>query len=163
MQNKPKTKTKKQTQTSTSLPWDLADESSQPPPQKRTKSSELYRRQHGISPERTIRELASLTQHPLTRERHRDRDRDNKEANDRERRDRSLELRESLLGQALEGGPTLIVPTQVRENILSEISLSTNNSTFCCRSTRTWRHCRRKAPAKTQTHQTMTHPTVTSR
>lgn len=101
-------------QTSTSLPWELPDDNSQPPPQKRTKSSELYKRQHGISlsPERTIgREHISLQQqHALTRERVRDR-RDSKESS--RDRDRSLELRESLLGQALEGGPTLIVPSQV--------------------------------------------------
>lgn len=30
-------------------------------------------------------------------------------------RDRSLELRESLLGQALEGGPTLIVPPSMQQ------------------------------------------------
>lgn len=44
----------------------------------------------------------------------RDRDRDlldRQEDSNTRSRDRSLELRESLLGQALEGGPTLIVPT----------------------------------------------------
>lgn len=40
-------------QTSTSLPWDLHDDRSQhltPPPQKRIKSIDLYRAQHGLSP-----------------------------------------------------------------------------------------------------------------
>lgn len=64
-----------------------------------------------------------MQQHSLSRERDRERNRDREresrdrsDRSDRERereRDRSLELRDSLLGQALEGGPTLIVPTQV--------------------------------------------------
>lgn len=64
-----------------------------------------------------------MQQHSLSRERDRERNRereresrDRSDRSDRERereRDRSLELRDSLLGQALEGGPTLIVPTQV--------------------------------------------------
>lgn len=96
------------------------------------KSAELYRVQHGLSPESLRDHISPLTQHPLQRsrdrdrddrnrerdhERNRDRDRDhNQNSRDRSResRDQSLELRESLLGQALEGGPTLIVPsTQV--------------------------------------------------
>ncbi|XP_030240038.1 protein abrupt isoform X2 [Drosophila navojoa] len=81
--------------------WDLSDmEGSRkshltPPPQKRIKSADLFRAQHGISPERLLidRDFPVAGQHPLTRNRSRDTSKD---------RDRSLELRESLLGQALE-------------------------------------------------------------
>lgn len=111
-----------------------------PPPQKRIKSADLYRAQHGISPteleistkEHDIQPLPPHHHHHHhQRERNSDRSRDNsmdmsrsrerdrsRESNrdrdhDRDRdRDRSLDLRESLLGQALEaGGPTLLVPT----------------------------------------------------
>ncbi|XP_055634409.1 serine/threonine-protein kinase pakD isoform X4 [Toxorhynchites rutilus septentrionalis] len=101
--------------TSTSLPWELPDDNqSVPPPQKRTKSSELYRKQHGLSPDDPIPvEHLPVGQHPLTRERDRNKDKSKDlrsfEARDR---DRSLELRESLLGQALEGGPTLSIPSK---------------------------------------------------
>lgn len=87
-----------------------------PPPQKRIKSVDLYRAQHGISPERplsppTMNHLRSLS---------RDRDRDllmerHSDEQSQMSRDRSLELRESLLGQALEGGPTLSVPTNMQQ------------------------------------------------
>lgn len=84
-----------------------------PPPQKRIKSADLYRAQHGMSPDRplsppTMNHLRSLS---------RDRDRDLLERRDEQSlsRDRSLELRESLLGQALEGGPTLIVPSSMQQ------------------------------------------------
>lgn len=99
-----------------------------PPPQKRIKSVDLYRAQHGISPDRepSLKDvqplLAVAAAHHL-----RDRDRGSDRSRDRERnrssdhnrsrdssthdRDRSSDLRESLLGQALEGGPTLIVPS----------------------------------------------------
>lgn len=98
-----------------------------PPPQKRIKSIDLYRAQHGMSPTDTD----SLTKdHPLQhlQNRHRNSNRSRDHSRDHSRdmsneRDRSrdsmhhdhdrtaAELRESLLGQALEGGPTLIVPT----------------------------------------------------
>lgn len=99
-----------------------------PPPQKRIKSIDLYRAQHGMSPSDT--ETMSKD-HPL-QHLHRHRNRDSNRSRDHSRdhsrdmsneRDRSrdsirhdhdrtaAELRESLLGQALEGGPTLIVPT----------------------------------------------------
>ncbi|KAM8716368.1 hypothetical protein ACLKA7_003274 [Drosophila subpalustris] len=86
---------------SSSNHWDLSDmEGSRkshltPPPQKRIKSADLFRAQHGISPERLLidRDFPVAGQHPLTRNRSRDTSKD---------RDRSLELRESLLGQALE-------------------------------------------------------------
>lgn len=97
------------TQTSTSIPWDFTDDSSQPtpPPQKRIKSAELYKKQHGISAEQImIRDHVSIQQHSLRRERDKSKD-------SSRNRDRSLELKESLLSQALEGGPTLIVPSQV--------------------------------------------------
>uniref|UniRef100_A0A6P4E3Y5 Protein abrupt-like n=1 Tax=Drosophila rhopaloa TaxID=1041015 RepID=A0A6P4E3Y5_DRORH len=67
-----------------------------PPPQKRIKSADLFRAQHGISPERLLldREFPVAGQHPLTRNRGgRDTSKD---------RERNMELRESLLGQALE-------------------------------------------------------------
>ncbi|GAB0096343.1 Protein abrupt [Sergentomyia squamirostris] len=100
------------------MPWDLADDRSSqhmntPPPQKRIKSADLYRAQHGISPDR--RDGNSPGSGPVQM---RDKDRESRDREvDRSRkssldRDRSLELRDSLLGQALEGGPTLIVPSQ---------------------------------------------------
>jgi hypothetical protein len=48
---------------------------------------------------------SSLQQHALRRDR--DKSKDSRE------RDRSVEMKESLLSQALEGGPTLTIPTQV--------------------------------------------------
>lgn len=73
-----------------------------PPPQKRIKSADLFRAQHGISPERFVLDRDfPLGQHPLTRER----DRSRGEPRDISREtsnDRSLDLRDSLLGQALE-------------------------------------------------------------
>uniref|UniRef100_A0A182W7B8 BTB domain-containing protein n=1 Tax=Anopheles minimus TaxID=112268 RepID=A0A182W7B8_9DIPT len=113
--------------TSTSLPWELPDDNNPaPPPQKRTKSSELYRKQHGLSPDDPIPlDLLPVGQHPLTRERDRSKDKSKQDHHHRgssehdlhhhhhhRERDRSLELRESLLGQALEGGPTLTVPSK---------------------------------------------------
>ncbi|XP_040163507.1 protein abrupt isoform X4 [Anopheles arabiensis] len=112
--------------TSTSLPWELPDDNNPaPPPQKRTKSSELYRKQHGLSPDDPIPlDLLPIGQHPLTRERDRSKDKskdhhhrgssehDLHHHHHHRERDRSLELRESLLGQALEGGPTLTVPSK---------------------------------------------------
>ncbi|KAH8249172.1 hypothetical protein KR032_006981 [Drosophila birchii] len=82
--------------------WDLGEmEGSRkshltPPPQKRIKSADLFRAQHGISPERLLidRDFPVAGQHPLTRNRSgRDTSKD---------RERNMELRESLLGQALE-------------------------------------------------------------
>lgn len=66
-----------------------------PPPQKRIKSADLFRAQHGISPERLLmdREFPVAGQHALTR----NRDRSRETSHDRDR-----EMRESLLGQALE-------------------------------------------------------------
>ena len=86
--------------------WDLSDNNDNnrnssshltPPPQKRIKSADLFRAQHGISPERLLleREFPVAGQHPLTR----NRDRSRETSRDR---DRNMELRESLLGQALE-------------------------------------------------------------
>lgn len=109
--------------TSTSLPWELPEDTTPaPPPQKRTKSSELYRKQHGLSPDDPIPlDLLPVPgQHPLTRERDRSKDKSKlsgggsnaMDFDGHRDRDRSLELRESLLGQALEGGPTLSVPSK---------------------------------------------------
>ncbi|XP_055858398.1 protein abrupt isoform X2 [Episyrphus balteatus] len=105
--------------------WDLSDDNRTshltPPPQKRIKSADLFRAQHGISPERLLIERefpvnssggvgigssnSNSGQHPLTRERNRDRDHSRETSRDRDRdRDRSLELRDSLLSQALESG-----------------------------------------------------------
>lgn len=104
--------------------WDLSDENRTshltPPPQKRIKSADLFRAQHGISPERLLidREFpvnsssgnSNSGQHPLTRERNRDRDHSRETSRDRDRdRDRSLELRDSLLSQALESGQQMSV------------------------------------------------------
>ncbi|XP_055589916.1 protein abrupt isoform X2 [Uranotaenia lowii] len=126
--------------TSTSLPWEPPEDNrgNAPPPQKRTKSSELYRKQHGLSPDDPIPiEHMPVGQHPLTRDRDRSKDKQSSkdslrdfEHRDRDHRDRSLELRDSLLGQALEGGPTLSVPSSVGAN--NHISITpgklTNNS-----------------------------------
>jgi len=99
-----------QNQSSTSIPWDLiTDDSSQPtpPPQKRIKSIELYKKQHGLTDEQLIaRDRLALQQHALRRER-------DKSKESSHERDRSLEMKESLLSQALEGGPTLTIPSQV--------------------------------------------------
>lgn len=103
----------KQNQSSTSIPWDMiTDDSSQPtpPPQKRIKSAELYKKQHGLSDDQLlVRDHLSVTiqQHALRRDR--DKSKDSRE------RDRSVEMKDSLLSQALEGGPTqLTVTPQVR-------------------------------------------------
>ncbi|CAH1717784.1 unnamed protein product [Chironomus riparius] len=99
-----------QNQSSTSIPWDMiTDDSSQPtpPPQKRIKSAELYKKQHGLTDEQmVVRDhlASSLQQHALRR----DRDK----SKESQSRDRSVEMKESLLSQALEGGPTLTIPTQ---------------------------------------------------
>lgn len=103
-----------QNSNSISTPWDMQDDNStsNPPPQKRTKSSELFKKQHGFSPERLLPAMnLPPQQHALTRERRSKSEQDSKDR-DRER-DRSMDFKESLLGQALEGGPTLIVPPQV--------------------------------------------------
>ncbi|XP_055713335.1 protein abrupt isoform X12 [Phlebotomus papatasi] len=108
------------------LPWDLPDDRSNqnlvntPPPQKRIKSIDLYRAQHGLSPDRNTEGNSPSSQGQM---REKDRDRSDRES-DRSRkssleRDRSLELRDSLLGQALEGGPTLIVPSQKHPDLAS--------------------------------------------
>lgn len=94
--------------------WDMQDDNStsNPPPQKRTKSSELFKKQHGFSPERLLPAInPPLQQHALTRERRSKSEQENRERE--KERDRSMEFKDSLLGQALEGGPTLIVPSQV--------------------------------------------------
>lgn len=108
-------------QTSTSLPWELPDDRSShltPPPQKRIKSADLYRAQHGLSPDRdrdaALKDvqplLAAAAAHHL---RSGDRSRDRVRIKDHSRssrdsstqdRDRSTDLRDSLLGQALESG-----------------------------------------------------------
>jgi hypothetical protein len=89
----------------------ITDDSSQPtpPPQKRIKSVELYKKQHGLTDDHLmVREhLQPRTQqHALRRER----DKSKESSHDR---DRSLEMKDSLLSQALEGGPTLTIPNQV--------------------------------------------------
>jgi hypothetical protein len=88
----------------------ITDDSSQPtpPPQKRIKSVELYKKQHGLTDDQLMvrdQMQSRVHQHALRRERDKSRD-----SNDR---DRSLEMKESLLSQALEGGPTLTIPPQV--------------------------------------------------
>lgn len=90
--------------------WEMiADDSSQPtpPPQKRIKSSELFKRQHGLTDDQLVTGdlLMPIGQHALRRDR--DKSKENHE------RDRSVEMKESLLSQALEGGPTLTIAPQV--------------------------------------------------
>lgn len=104
-----------------------------PPPQKRIKSADLYRAQHGLSPERDMVPkdvqplLAAVVSHRRSNERNRDRERNRASSCDQIRsrdssathdRDRSAELRDSLLGQALEGGPTLTVAVLFHSNVL---------------------------------------------
>lgn len=96
-----------------------------PPPQKRIKSADLFRAQHGISPERLLidRDFPVAGQHPLTR----NRDRSRETSRDRER---EREMRESLLGQALENSNGLQVSIaknktrciQIKRVILREYS-----------------------------------------
>lgn len=91
--------------------WDMiADDSSQPtpPPQKRIKSSELFKKQHGLTDEQLMVAdmILPVGQHPLRRDR-------DKSKESHHERDRSIEMKESLLSQALEGGPTLTVAPQV--------------------------------------------------
>lgn len=88
--------------------------------------------QHGLSPESLRDHMSPLTQHPLHRTRGRDLERNLHHSRDRDRsresRDASLEMRESLLGQALEGGPTLIVPSsQVITKYLSFLFIKNQN------------------------------------
>ncbi|KAG5683675.1 hypothetical protein PVAND_012941 [Polypedilum vanderplanki] len=90
-------------------PVSRIDDSSQPtpPPQKRIKSAELYKKQHGLTDDQLLVRDSLQTrvqQHALRRERDK-----SKDSHDR---DRSLEMKESLLSQALEGGPTLTIPNQ---------------------------------------------------
>ncbi|XP_055680379.1 protein abrupt isoform X10 [Lutzomyia longipalpis] len=97
---------------SPTLPWDMSDDRSShtmgtPPPQKRIKSADLYRAQHGISPERGV------DGNPLPGQlRDKDRDRSDGDRSRKSSMERNMGLRDSLLEQALEGGPTLIEPTQ---------------------------------------------------
>lgn len=101
-----------------------------PPPQKRIKSVDLYRAQHGLSPSENDsnnkdHDIQPIPPHHHQRSRNSDRSRDNSldMSHDRDRsrdsnrdhdRDRSLELRESLLGQALEAtGSTAIPPVLI--------------------------------------------------
>ena len=92
----------------------ITDDSSQPtpPPQKRIKSAELYKKQHGLTDEQLmVREhLTSSIQQQHALRRDRDKSKDSHE------RDRSVEMKESLLSQALEGGPTLTIAPQVAKN-----------------------------------------------
>jgi hypothetical protein len=91
--------------TSTSIQWDFTDDSSQhtPPPQKRIKSAELYKKQHGLTDDQLMTREIVIGQHPLHRER-------DKSKEPKDTREKSLEVKDSLLSQALEGGPTLIIP-----------------------------------------------------
>lgn len=124
-------------QTSTSLPWEMPEDTKSkrhltPPPQKRIKSADLYRAQHGISPERDLinKDLQPLLSanapvHRRSSDRNRDRPRNRTASCEQNRsrdsssthdRDRSTELRDSLLGQALEGGPTLTISVSIQLN-----------------------------------------------
>lgn len=145
----------KQNQSSTSIPWDLiADDSSQPtpPPQKRIKSAELYKKQHGLTDDQlVVRDHVSIQQHALRRER--DKSKDSRE------RDRSLEMKESLLSQALEGGPTLTIPTQVTFLRHWQLYLTANLTNSYANSTRTCNRFKRRAPARIQTAATLWRPT----
>lgn len=112
-------------QTSTSLPWELDERSTHltpPPPQKRIKSADLYRAQHGISPDRadvSLKEmqpiLAAAAAYHTRAERGRNRSKENNRSRDSSSLDRegNSELRDSLLGQALEAGTTLSVASVV--------------------------------------------------
>lgn len=110
-----------------------------PPPQKRIKSADLYRAQHGLSPEREMASkdiqplLAAASGHRRSNERNRDRERNrasscdqniSRDSSSTHDRDRSAELRDSLLGQALEGGPTLTISVGL---FFSRIDFSSSN------------------------------------
>lgn len=85
-----------------------------PPPQKRIKSVDLYRAQHGLSPENDLKDLQPLLDAARAyrgdRSRDRTRSKDHSRSRDSSSQDlNKAELRDSLLGQALEAGTTLSV------------------------------------------------------
>lgn len=88
-----------------------------PPPQKRIKSVDLYRAQRGLSPEQdsSLKDvqplLAAAAAYRGDRSRDRNRSKDHSQSRDSssQGRDHSSDLRDSLLGQALEAGTTLSV------------------------------------------------------
>lgn len=92
------------------------------------------------------RDHVSIQQHALRRER-------DKSKESRHERDRSLEMKESLLSQALEGGPTLTIPSQVNKNLSRYDSFGCDllNISFVEHSIRIYNHFKPKAPVKTQT------------
>ncbi|XP_055386404.1 protein abrupt isoform X2 [Condylostylus longicornis] len=105
--------------------WDIDERQNHltPPPQKRIKSADLYRAQHGISPERfLVSNDLPLGQHPLHRERDRTRDSSRDTSRDR---DRSLELRDTLLGQALENSAQQLGVNQKHPDLASLQAQST--------------------------------------
>lgn len=86
-----------------------------PPPQKRIKSADLYRAQHGISPERIndgalkdIQLLAAAQRHFHHESRSRDRSRTQDTSRDSSTQDHG-DRNDSLLGQALESGNSATV------------------------------------------------------
>jgi hypothetical protein len=123
----------------------ITDDSSQPtpPPQKRIKSAELYKRQHGLTDEQLmVREHLTSTitqQHALRRDR--DKSKDSRE------RDRSVEMKDSLLSQALEAPTTITITPQVRKIYFKFLLLKS----ISFHSIPTCNHSKRKVPAKTPT------------
>ncbi|XP_055299357.1 protein abrupt isoform X2 [Sitodiplosis mosellana] len=99
--------------TSTSLPWELSDDRRKshltpPPPQKRIKSVDLYRAQHGINPEvdpnalKDVQPLLAAAAAYRGRERNRSKENINRSRDSSSQDLSKTELRDSLLGQALE-------------------------------------------------------------
>ncbi|XP_031633785.1 protein abrupt isoform X2 [Contarinia nasturtii] len=99
--------------TSTSLPWELSEDRRKshltpPPPQKRIKSADLYRAQHGINPDVDAAALKDVQPLLAAAAAYRGRERNRSKENLNRSRDSSsqdlskTELRDSLLGQALE-------------------------------------------------------------
>lgn len=86
-----------------------------PPPQKRIKSADLYRAQHGLSPDvdpaalKDVQPLLAAAAAYRSRERNRSKENVNRSRDSSSQDLSKAELRDSLLGQALEAGTTLSV------------------------------------------------------
>lgn len=131
----------------------ITDDSSQPtpPPQKRIKSAELYKKQHGLTDQQMIvrdQLQSTIQQHALRRDRDKSKESHSRDSS-RDQRDRSLEMKDSLLSQALEGGPTLTIQPPVsylgnfRIYLINIFYLFLNSIPIC-------NLYKRKVPAKIQ-------------
>lgn len=145
-----------------------------PPPQKRIKSVDLYRAQHGISPD--LEPLKSVEPLLVAAAAYRGRERNRSKENVNRSRDSSSqdlsksELRDSLLGQALEASSASSVLSIFSIIFFFKSSRKRNSNNpksffnfllFCYRrSIQIWHHYKHKVPAKiptaaiTRQHQT---------